>query len=70
VEFTNGYNKQSPQITLEVSDITIGTGNLLWGAVADTQYFIIKLGREVGRQNCCQPLYSSLFLFYQLKKIL
>jgi len=53
VEFTNGYNKKSPQITLEVSDITIGTGNLLWGAVGDTQYFIIKLGREVGRQNCC-----------------
>ena len=52
VEFTNGYNKTSPQITLEVSDITIGTGNLLWGAVGDTQYFIIKLGREVGRQNC------------------
>lgn len=52
VEFTNGYNKKSPQITFEVSDITIGTGNLLWGAVGDTQYFIIKLGREVGRRNC------------------
>ena len=37
VEFTNGYNKQSPKITMEVKDITIGTGNLLWGAVADTQ---------------------------------
>jgi hypothetical protein len=23
-----------------------------WGAVENTQYFIIKLGREVGRQNC------------------
>jgi len=33
VEFTNGYNKKSPQITFEISDITIGTGNLLWGAV-------------------------------------
>lgn len=52
VEFTNGYNKQSPKITLEVSDITIGTGNFLWGAVGDTEYFIIKLGREVCRQNC------------------
>lgn len=52
VQFTNGYNKKSPQITFEVSDITIGTGNLLWGAVGNTQYFIIKLGSEISRKNC------------------
>lgn len=51
VEFTNGYNKQSPKITFEISDITIGTGYSPWGAVGDTQYFVIKLGRESSRQN-------------------
>jgi hypothetical protein len=52
IEFTNGYNKKSPQITMECKGIEVGTGKTEWGAVADTQYFIIKLGREVGRQNC------------------
>jgi hypothetical protein len=52
VEFTNGYNKTSPQITMECKGIEVGTGKTEWGAVADTQYFVIKLGREVGRQNC------------------
>jgi hypothetical protein len=52
VEFTNGYNKQSPQITMECLGIEVGTGKIEWGAVENTQYFVIKLGREVGRQNC------------------
>ena len=52
VEFTNGYNTKSPQITMECKGIEVGTGKVEWGAVADTQYFVIKLGREVGRQNC------------------
>ena len=52
VEFTNGYNKLSPQITMECKGIEVGTGKVEWGAVKNTQYFVIKLGREVGRQNC------------------
>lgn len=52
VEFTNGYNKSSPQVTLEITDITISTGNVEWGAVKDEQYFVIKLGKLVASQNC------------------
>lgn len=52
VEFTNGYSKTSPQITMECKGIEVGTGKVEWGAVENTQYFVIKLGREVGRQNC------------------
>jgi hypothetical protein len=52
VEFTNGYSKTSPQIIMECKVIEVGTGKFEWGAVENTQYFVIKLGREVGRQNC------------------
>jgi hypothetical protein len=52
VEFTNGYNSTSPKITLECQNIIIGQGLEEWGAVKGERYFIIQLGREVGRQNC------------------
>lgn len=52
VEFTNGYNKKSPQITLECLEIDINKGNTDWGAIENQAYFVIRLGREVGRQNC------------------
>jgi hypothetical protein len=52
IEFTNGYNKNSPQITMECLGIDTGTGNTEWGAIPNETYFIIKLGREVGRKNC------------------
>jgi len=52
VEFRNGYNPKSPQITMECKGIEVGIGKVEWGAIADTQYFVIKLGREVGRLNC------------------
>lgn len=52
VEFTNGYSKTSPQITMECKGIEVGTGKIEWGAIANKQYFVVKLGREVGRQNC------------------
>jgi len=52
VEFTNGYNKKSPQVTLECLGIDEGFGKGEWGAVEGVRYFVIKLGREVARQNC------------------
>lgn len=52
VEFTNGYNKKSPQVTLECKGIEIGTGKTEWGAIENETYFIIKLGSEVSRKNC------------------
>ena len=52
VEFTNGYNKQSPQVTMECLGILHTTGKVEWGAIEHKDYFVIKLGREVGRLNC------------------
>lgn len=52
VEFTNGYNKQSPQVTFEIKDMTIGFGKTEWGAVEGVKYFVVRLGNEVGRLNC------------------
>lgn len=62
VEFTNGYSKSSPQVTFECLGISKGKPNPKW-VTMDFVYFdkddgcymdcyIIKIGREVGRQNC------------------
>ena len=52
VEFTNGYNSKSPQVTLEWKGLEIRTGNTDWGAIDGEDYFVIKLGSEVSRKNC------------------
>lgn len=51
VEFTNGYSRKSPRVTLECKGIEIGIGNPKWGAIANETYFIIKLGSGITRQN-------------------
>lgn len=50
VEFTNGYGKDKPQITLECKGIEVGKGKPKWGAPHE-DVFIIKLGKEVSRSN-------------------
>ena len=50
VEFTNGYGKDKPQVTLECKGITIGQGNCKWGAPIE-DVFVIKLGKEISRKN-------------------
>lgn len=50
VEFTNGYGKDKPQITLECKGIDIGNGNCKWGAPLE-DVFIIKIGKEISRKN-------------------
>lgn len=52
VEFTNGYNKNSPRVTLECKGIEIGMGFTDWGAIVNEEYFVIKIGREIARMNC------------------
>jgi len=52
VEFTNGYNKKSPQVTFELVNIRLDTGKVEWGAVQGTIYYVLTIGREVARQNC------------------
>ena len=46
VEFTNGYGKDKPTATFECEGITIGQGNVKWGAPAE-DVFIIQLGKEI-----------------------
>lgn len=50
VEFTNGYGNDKPQVIFECRGITIGKGNVKWGAPAE-DVFIIQLGKEVSRAN-------------------
>lgn len=52
VEFTNGYSPSSPKATFECKGIEIRTGNPNWGAEPDKNYFVIKLGKEISRENC------------------
>lgn len=51
VEFTNGYGKHRPRITLEYKGIDTGIGNPDWGAENGREYFVIKLGEEISRDN-------------------
>jgi len=51
VEFTNGYSKQSPQVTKDFLGIDVGVGLYVWGS-PNIPVFKITLGKEVARQNC------------------
>lgn len=50
VQFTNGYGKDKPTATFECKGIEIGKGNKELGA-PDQNVFIIKLGKELSRNN-------------------
>ncbi len=60
VEFTNGYSKTSPQITMEFKGIRIDNdynmdmgGHLMCDEEGHKEHcFIITLGNEVSRLNC------------------
>lgn len=45
VEFKNGYATNSPIIRVQCLGIDFGYGKPEWGAVAGTEYFVIKLGK-------------------------
>lgn len=47
VEFKNGYGSTAPKSSFNILDITIGKGKPEWGAEADEEYFIIKLGERI-----------------------
>ena len=50
VQFTNGYGKDKPTATFECLGIRIGKGEKKLGA-SDEDVFIIKLGKELSRNN-------------------
>lgn len=47
VVFTEGYAKNARQICFEVKSISVGKGKPEWGAPADEDVFIIKLGKRL-----------------------
>lgn len=51
VEFTNGYGNHKPRITMECKGIDVGLGNPDWGADKREYYFVIRLGKEISREN-------------------
>ena len=49
VRFRRGYTNKS--MTFKIESMRIGQGNVEWGAPADTNVFIIKLGKRVEEKN-------------------
>jgi hypothetical protein len=49
VRFRRGYTNKS--MTFEIAFMRVGQGNVEWGAPADTNVFIIKLGKRVEEKN-------------------
>lgn len=47
VIFINGYNRNSPRVTLEYLGYRIGEGKKEWGAIENEKYYIIMLGEIV-----------------------
>ena len=60
VEFTNGYGKHRPKITLECKGIHIGTGKPELGAEHGGNYFVIKLGKMIEYQNLPADMYGTM----------
>ena len=43
----NGYRSDSPKAIVEISDITVGTGNPEWGAEPGVEYLRLHIKRVV-----------------------
>ena len=47
--FSNGYHPDRRQMTIELKNIKVGTGQEKWGAVKNEQYFILELGDIINK---------------------
>lgn len=45
VTFSNGYQKNRDQFTIELKKIDVRTGNCEWGAENGKRYFVLILGK-------------------------
>ena len=45
IKFRNGYNKDSPAVTVELKEICSGLGIVEWGAPEREPVYILRLGR-------------------------
>lgn len=51
VEFTNGYGGNRPRILIECKGVKKGYGHPEWGAIEETEYFVIRLGDIIETYN-------------------
>ena len=51
VRFKNGYNLITPEMDVEIKDITVDVGKEKWGAEIGKSYFVIKLGKILSIKN-------------------
>jgi len=51
ITFSNGFAKKRPQIIVEFKGISKGKGNVNWGAEANKEYFVLKLGKVIMGKN-------------------
>lgn len=51
VIFRNGYGKNAPEFTAEVT-ISEKTGNPDWGAVPGETYYVLQIHRVYNKKNC------------------
>jgi hypothetical protein len=51
VRFKNGYNKNAPEMDIEVKNIDINIGKEEWGAEYAKPYFVISLGKILSIKN-------------------
>lgn len=47
VHFRNGYSKNSPSMTFELSNISIKRGQTEWGAYPGKKYYVLTLGKRI-----------------------
>ena len=45
--FRNGYQKNAPEFTIEVTKLLSGLGNVEWGAPKKEPVYILKLGKII-----------------------
>lgn len=51
VEFTNGYGKDKPRVTMKLRSIKTGVGVPEWGAKGEQEYFKLQLGEKISSEN-------------------
>lgn len=54
ITFKNGYQKNAPEMVVQLNYITIGLGLQTWGAEEDVKYYVLSLGEILSTKNIKQ----------------
>jgi hypothetical protein len=52
IALVNGYSPKARRATFQIKTICIGKGKSRYGGNPDTDYYVIKLGKEISRKYC------------------